>query len=125
MEKRRPYESAADEVRHKITDEKKTVSVMVGLCCKGKRHSDRETSGECFDGKGLCPDCRELLDYVFARIDRCPHMETKTFCSACETHCYSPSMRERIRAVMVYAGPRMIFVDPKSAIAHLMARRHH
>ena len=37
-----------------------------------------------------------------------PHMETKTFCSPARP-CYRPEMREQIRAVMRYAGPRMLF----------------
>ena len=36
-------------------------------------------------------------------------METKTFCSNCKVHCYKPEMRKKIRAVMRFSGPRMIF----------------
>ena len=54
------------------------------------------------------------------RVDHCPHMETKTFCSACKTHCYKPQMREAIRQVMRWSGPRMIFHHPVLAIRHLI-----
>ena len=54
----------------------------------------------------LCPDCAALRDYACQRSDRCPFMETKTFCSNCRVHCYKPEMREKIRAVMRFSGPR-------------------
>ena len=37
----------------------------------------------------------------------------------CPTHCYKPEMRERVRAVMRYSGPRMLREHPVLAIAHL------
>ena len=46
-------------------------------------------------------------------------METKTFCSACKVHCYKPEMREQIRTVMRWSGPRMLFVHPVLAIRHM------
>ena len=72
-----------------------------------------------FLNKGsLCPECRQLHDYALTRIDKCPFMETKTFCSACKVHCYKPEMREKIRAVMRWAGPRMLPVHPVLSIRH-------
>ncbi len=47
-------------------------------------------------------------------------MEEKTFCSNCTVHCYRPEMRERIRTVMRYAGPRMLFHHPVIAIRHMI-----
>lgn len=113
----------SEDIQKKIDFEKATVSKMVGIYCRGNNHAGRADVGPCTDGSGLCPDCRELLDYALARVDRCPHMATKTFCSACETHCYSPQMRERIRQAMAYAGPRMLLHDPKNAIRHLAISR--
>lgn len=46
-------------------------------------------------------------------------METKTFCSACKVHSYKPEMREQIRTVMRWSGPRMLFVHPVLAIRHM------
>lgn len=45
-------------------------------------------------------------------------MGTKTFCSVCPTHCYRAQMRERIREVMRWAGPRMLLVRPIPAVCH-------
>ena len=83
----------------KRADEKLLVSEMIALYCR-KQH--KTPKGQ------LCPACQELQDYALARIDKCPFMETKTFCSACKVHCYKPAMREQIRAVMRWAGPRML-----------------
>ncbi len=47
-------------------------------------------------------------------------METKTFCSNCRVHCYKPEMRERIRQVMRFSGPRMLFVHPVQAVRHVI-----
>ncbi len=116
-------EQGGDVLQAKIDHEKDTLAFMVGVYCRGKKHEGRAPAGPAPDGAGLCPSCQELVDYAFARIDACPHMETKTFCSACETHCYKPDMRQRVREAMAYAGPRMMFYDPKGAIRHLLSKR--
>ena len=89
--------------------EKRMVSQMILLYCR-KNHN---TPG------GLCPQCRKLDDYARARREHCPFMETKTFCSNCRVHCYKPEMREKIRAVMRWAGPRMLPVHPVLSIKHV------
>lgn len=98
-------------VDNKREREKKTVSLMIALYCGGKHHT---RVGE------LCPECQKLNDYARLRSDKCPFMETKTFCSNCKVHCYQPQMREQIRQVMRYSGPRMIFHHPIMATRHLI-----
>ena len=61
----------------------------------------------------------ELLAYAHARLDRCPFGEGKKTCRRCPVHCYKRDMRERMRQVMRYAGPRMIGVHPVAALRHL------
>ena len=94
----------------KCEREKKTVALMIRLYCR-KNHGTR---GE------LCPECRELSDYAAMRSDKCPFMESKTFCSNCKVHCYKPEMREKIRVVMRFSGPRMIFYHPIMAVRHVI-----
>ncbi len=89
--------------------EKETVSLMIRLYCR-KNHG----------GKALCPDCAALDTYARQRSDRCPFMETKTFCSNCKVHCYKPEMREKIRAVMRFSGPRMLLYHPVMALRHVI-----
>ncbi len=83
---------------------------MVGIYC----HNRHGTRGE------LCGECRQLLDYAHARLDRCPFQEDKTTCANCPVHCYKPEMRERVRSVMRYAGPRMLYRHPFLAVLHLL-----
>ena len=90
--------------------EKRIVSLMIRLYCR-KKHGTKS---------GLCPACQALHDYAVLRSDKCPFMETKTFCSNCNVHCYKADMREKIRAVMRFSGPRMIFSHPIMAIRHMM-----
>lgn len=94
----------------KREDEKKVVRKMIGIYCKGKHHTK---------GRDLCPDCQSLYEYAALRTDKCPFMETKTFCKNCKVHCYKVEMREKISEVMKYAGPRMIFHNPIMAIKHV------
>lgn len=89
--------------------EKKIVSEMIRLYCRGN-HGGRE----------LCPECRELLEYACMRSDKCPFMESKTFCANCRVHCYRPEMREKIRKVMRWSGPRIALIHPIAAIRHLI-----
>lgn len=98
------------EIQSKREKEKAVVSLMIRLYCRG-HHGKRED---------LCPDCTALEAYAHARSDRCPFMESKTFCSNCTVHCYRPEMREKIREVMRWSGPRMIFYHPVLALRHLM-----
>lgn len=98
------------DIQDKRQQEKQMVSQMITLYCRRTHH----TRG------ALCPDCAALNQYACARSDRCPFMETKTFCSNCRVHCYKPDMREKIRIVMRFSGPRMIFYRPVVAIRHVV-----
>ncbi len=99
-------------IHPRMQRESKTIAVMVGLYCR--RHHSRD---------GLCPECRELLEYAGKRLKACRFQESKTTCAKCPVHCYSPVMRERIRAVMRDAGPRMVYRHPILALLHLVDSR--
>lgn len=90
--------------------EKAMVSQMIALYCKKKHHTK----------SGLCSECAALDAYARERSDKCPFMETKTFCSNCRVHCYKKDMREQIRQVMRFSGPRMLFHHPVAAISHVV-----
>ena len=89
--------------------ERRTIEVMIGLYCRS--HHKRKV--------GLCNDCSELLSYTMARLYRCRFKEDKPTCLQCQVHCYKPRMRERVREVMRYSGPRMLLRHPVLAVAHL------
>ncbi|MDE7027867.1 nitrous oxide-stimulated promoter family protein [uncultured Duncaniella sp.] len=93
-----------------IADEKRTIKEMISLYCRKHNHS---CSPE------LCRECKELLEYAYRRLDKCPHGDDKPSCRHCKIHCYSQDMRARIRAVMRHAGPRMLLRHPLSIISWL------
>jgi hypothetical protein len=72
---------------------------------------------------GLCADCQRLLDYATRRLDRCVFGDDKPTCANCKVHCYNAAMRENVRVVMRYAGPRMLWRHPRLAIAHFVDGR--
>ena len=101
-------------IKDKRAREKHVVGEMIALYSRGN-HGTK--------GGNLCEECAGLLAYAHERSDKCPYMENKTFCSSCKTHCYKSEMREKIRTVMRYSGPRMMTVHPVMAIRHLIESR--
>ena len=97
----------------RLSREKKTIQAMLRLYC---RHHHAAT-------KALCAECAKLEDYALKRLESCPYGEEKATCARCLTHCYKPAMREEIRKVMRYSGPRMLWRHPVLAILHLLDSR--
>ncbi|MDD4270280.1 MAG: nitrous oxide-stimulated promoter family protein [Pirellulaceae bacterium] len=97
----------------RIAREKRTVQAMVRLYCRDHHGS----------GGTPCAECSELLDYATCRLDRCPFGPQKTTCANCPIHCYKPQMRQRVKEVMQYAGPRMLLRHPVLAVRHLLDNR--
>lgn len=90
-----------------------TVQAMIGLYCRAHHGG----------GAGPCAECRELLQYAGQRLERCPFGAGKPTCVNCPVHCYVPAMRERVRVIMRYAGPRMVWRHPILALFHLLDGR--
>ena len=63
------------------------------------------------------------MGYATRRLDRCVFGDDKPTCANCTVHCYSEAMREQVRAVMRYAGPRMLRRHPILAIRHVIDGR--
>lgn len=82
------------DISAKREREKEVVSEMIALYCR-KQHGRKN---------GLCPECEALAAYARQRSDKCPFMETKTFCSNCKVHCYKPEMREKSAQSCVFQG---------------------
>jgi len=68
----------------------------------------------------LCEDCESLSKYAEKRLLSCMYGEIKPVCKHCPVHCYSPVMRAKMREVMRWAGPRMVFRKPVFAIMHMI-----
>ncbi|MBO5699272.1 MAG: nitrous oxide-stimulated promoter family protein [Bacteroidaceae bacterium] len=91
----------------RIEREKETVEQMIRLYCKVKEGNSE-----------LCEHCTQLLDYAHKRLERCKWGEGKPTCRKCPVHCYKPEMRERVRSIMRFAGPRMLWYHPIDALKH-------
>ncbi len=92
----------------RLTREKQTIASMIDLYCRGQHNPQA----------GLCTECTAIRDYAFCRLDRCPFGSEKPACAKCPIHCYKPEMRAKVKAVMRYAGPRMILRHPVLSLLH-------
>ncbi len=102
-----------DRIEKKRKKEQYVVEEMIRLYCK-KNH---------LSSTHLCLECQELSDYAKSRSEKCPFMKDKTFCANCKVHCYKPEMREKIRKVMRFSGPRMILYHPILAMWHVICSK--
>ena len=90
--------------------ERRTIRLMIELYCRGRHRL----------GDPLCAECQQLADYAMGRLSRCRFQAAKPVCAKCPVHCYAPAMREQVREVMRYAGPRMMLAHPVLAILHVL-----
>lgn len=94
----------------RIARERRTLGIMIGRYCAGNHGPRAET---------LCGDCEALWTYAQTRLDRCVFADEKPTCAICPVHCYEATMRERVRNVMRWAGPRMLLPHPILTLLHL------
>jgi predicted amidophosphoribosyltransferase len=99
-----------NNTENRLKRERKTIQVMVRMYCRSVHSKQKE----------LCPECEELLYYAYEKIDRCLFGTEKPACSECWVHCYAHEKREKIRTIMRYAGPRMMYKHPYLGIMHFV-----
>lgn len=102
-------ELSPEGIEAKRACERQVVLQMIEVYCHSKHGGKRGA---------LCPECAALSEYASKRIERCPFMATKTFCSQCRVHCYAAKERQTIKDVMRYAGPRMLLYHPVMTVKH-------
>ncbi|MBO7242292.1 MAG: nitrous oxide-stimulated promoter family protein [Alistipes sp.] len=93
----------------RIENEKRVVEQMVELYCKHK-----------LGMQAIDDEHKALIAYAHKRLDGCKFGDDKPACKRCPIHCYKPTMRAEMRAIMRWAGPRMIIYNPIAAIKHLL-----
>lgn len=113
MSERTTVQDRPKVTAYRIAREKNTIDAMLRLFCRDHHQ---------FDG-ALCDECDELRRYAHQRLDNCPFQDAKPACNHCEVHCYSTTMRDRVRAVMRYSGPRMLLRHPVLSLRHLIDER--
>ena len=94
---------------NRIQREKKTVKAMAAIYCRANHKQKNQ----------LCPECQKLLDYSLNRLDRCKFGENKRTCKNCTVHCYKEPEKTKIKDIMRFSGPRMLFKHPVLAIQHI------
>jgi hypothetical protein len=102
-------ESESSNIGPKIKKEKETVEKLIRLYCEKKHSRPRGT---------LCTECQSLLEYSHKRLEQCQYQEDKATCRKCPVHCYKPIMRNEIRRVMRFSGPRLALRAPVDWIRH-------
>ena len=95
------------DISRKREQEKEMVTQMIQLYCRGNHHT----------GSLMCSECQKLAEYASMRSDKCPFMETKTFCSNCKVHS---------KRTFSFAGKQLSNVTAASictfAMAHLPSK---
>lgn len=95
----------------RIEREKKIIALMIDIYCQ-RKHGNKK--GE------LCDECKELLEYAHKRLSFCKFGENKSTCSRCPIHCYKKDMKEKVKDVMKFSGPRLIVHNPIELVRHAL-----
>ena len=97
----------------RLLRELQTIEAMTRIYCADHHGSARP-----------CADCQALMTYAAKRLAVCTFGEDKPVCAKCQVHCYGKVMRDKVREVMRYAGPRMIWRHPWLALMHVVDKRY-
>ncbi len=92
----------------RLAREEKTMAAMVQIFCRDRHHFSDD----------LCPECQAFLNYARLRLERCRFGENKPTCANCPVHCSQRDRREQARAIMRYAGPRILWEHPILSLRH-------
>ncbi len=90
--------------------EKSTIKKMIKIYCKAKHNPANE----------FCESCQKLVEYTDLKTDKCVFGDLKPACSSCPIHCYSKIYRDKIKEVMRFSGPRMLYISPRRTILHFL-----
>lgn len=109
----RDVKKREEKIEIKRRFERDIVLQMIAIYCR-RKHGGKQ---------GLCEDCQSLSTYARERIEKCPRMADKTFCSVCPVHCYEREQRAKIRDVMRVAAPWMLIFRPVEFLRHVYYSR--
>ncbi len=93
---------------------RKTLSVMIGMYCRSHHPLRHKNSG------GLCSECFSIYGYSLKRLSSCPFGAQKPNCPKCPVQCYSKDVRESMKTIMRYSGPRMACRHPVLSLYHVL-----
>lgn len=92
-----------------LQKEKETLLAMTLIYCRAVHGAK----------KGLCADCSATVEYAGQKIVKCTWGKKKPVCAQCPIHCFEPDMRQRIREIMRFTGPRMLLRHPIMTLFHI------
>ncbi len=98
--------------KNRLEQELKTINTMIRMYCRNFHDCDDK----------FCQECSDIFQYAEERLKGCRFGEEKPTCDKCPIHCYKPEMREKIRTIMRYAGPRMIYTHPIMGFRHIFKK---
>lgn len=94
----------------------KTLEAIGRIFCNA-HHPDADR-----DEAGLCPACRNTIDATFARTATCPNHQ-RSNCEDCAVKCQRGDAQARIKEIMRYSAPRMLFRHPLMTLEYLRKKR--
>lgn len=94
----------------RVEREKRVIKLMIELYCH-KKHQHKS--------HGLCEECQELLTYAHKRLSFCKFGDEKTTCQKCPIHCYKKDMKQKVKDVMRFSGPRVLIYSPIEFFRHM------
>jgi len=98
-------------MKRSVQREMRTIEAMIRIFCQHHHNQD------------LCKECGAVLTYASARIEKCLFGPEKPACNKCTVHCYSPAMKEKVKEIMRFSGPKMIFRHPIMVLIHLIKEK--
>ncbi|MEW6735370.1 MAG: nitrous oxide-stimulated promoter family protein [Acidobacteriota bacterium] len=98
------------QLNSRLYREKRTIKAMVKIYCQAN-HCTKDQ---------LCYECAEVFNYASYRITKCPHQEAKPSCAKCAIHCFNTSMKEKVKKIMRFAGPKMLLKHPLLSFMHYL-----
>jgi hypothetical protein len=102
-------------MKRSVQREMRTIEAMIRIYCRHHHEQD------------LCKECGAVLTYAYARIEKCLFGPGKPACNKCTVHCYSPAMKEKVKEIMRFSGPKMVYRHPVMALMHMVREKqiHH
>jgi len=93
------------------------LGIFIDVFCTENHHADEKDTfliedvrlQDIFSDRELvlCQDCSKLLDHGISKLLLCTY-DPKPMCKDCQTHCYAPGHREKIREVMRFSSFHLI-----------------
>jgi len=95
--------------KNRIEREKLTIQKMIKLYCR-RNH----------ENKFICVECSQIMYYAMNRLEKCPFHDDKPTCLKCTVHCYKEKEKQKIKEIMRFSGPHMLFSHPVMAVFHII-----